>query len=82
MAHALRVVDDGMYRELEAIKKVRNKFAHATKLVTFGSEKIAPVVKAMGYVEGDVVQWWMDRAHHIVNTLEAYAPPSRPPNSG
>jgi hypothetical protein len=74
MSHALNIIDDGMYRELEAIRKIRNKFAHATKLVSFESEKIAPMVKAMGYAEGDVVQWWMDRAKCINDALEAYVP--------
>jgi hypothetical protein len=36
------------------------------------------MVKAMGFVEGDVVTWWTDRARHIVETLEAYVPPSPP----
>jgi DNA-binding MltR family transcriptional regulator len=81
MAHALSIVDDGVYKELEAFRRIRNKFAHATKLVNFESEKIAPMVKAMGYAAGDVVQWWMDRANQIVNTLEAYVPPS-PPSLG
>jgi hypothetical protein len=42
MAHALSIVDDGMHKELEAVRKIRNKFAHATTLVSFESEKLRP----------------------------------------
>lgn len=43
MAHSLGIVSKDVYAELEKIKKIRNKFAHSSGFLHFGSEKIAPL---------------------------------------
>jgi len=75
MARALGIVDDKMFKELEDIRQIRNKFAHAINLVNFESEGIAALVKKMGFSGGDVAKWWLGRITHVVNALDNFKPP-------
>lgn len=79
MAYALGLLNDDTFKELEAMRKIRNEFAHAITLVDFETEKIAHMVKAMGWAgDGDITQWWLARVKVVADALDAYTPPSQP----
>jgi DNA-binding MltR family transcriptional regulator len=47
MARALGIITTDIYTELEKIRRIRNEFAHSSKLLNFESDEIAPKLLAL-----------------------------------
>ena len=45
MAYALRIVTKEIYNDLERVRRLRNAFAHASEVLNFESESIAPLLQ-------------------------------------
>ena len=47
MTYALRIVEKGVYNQLELMRKIRNAFAHSTESLHLGSPEIAPLLERL-----------------------------------
>jgi DNA-binding MltR family transcriptional regulator len=47
MAYALHIVSVQVFQNLEKLRKLRNAFAHSSKILSFGSAEVIPLFRAL-----------------------------------
>jgi hypothetical protein len=75
MAYALRIVSKEVHGELEKMRKIRNIFAHSSRLLHFGSAEVAPLfatLKRPKSKASSAASVFVECARPIIDDLEAY----------
>jgi hypothetical protein len=75
VARALGVITPDIYVELEKIRRIRNRFAHSSKLLSFESDEIRPKLSALTKrkpIKANLSMQFVDCVVVINEFLEAY----------
>jgi DNA-binding MltR family transcriptional regulator len=72
IAYAFSIIDTETFGDLKAIKDIRNKFAHSTKIVQFSNPEVRPLIqKLSGWTaEAKQIDLFLDRCKACVDKFK------------
>jgi hypothetical protein len=81
MAYALNLIDRETLTHLDAIRRIRNEFAHQPRLTYFKGEnaEVDKFLKILGWKPGqDRLRFWFDKIHDVKKKVSGEVEQPRP----